>query len=230
MIPRVLHLTSHRVPLQGRQLRLHERNSDVLDFDRVKVWHDDENLSLIRRVEPAHAAAFSQLPHGVMRADISRLLYLYTEGGWYSDTDYYWVRDPTPLAGEASIVLPVSRDGTAESPAMLGNAVMASEPGHPFWMYLVGRIFDQSGLGNATKEQIEELTGPGALTAGQRAFHFDAKPLLPPRHHFHSPGLRHIDDADVPDHVYGYHLVEGTWRPPMHRIKSVVSRAKRRLK
>lgn len=53
-------------------------------------------------------------PHGVMRADVSRLLYLYVEGGWYSDTDYYWVRDPTDLVKGRSIVLPTSRDGGLE--------------------------------------------------------------------------------------------------------------------
>lgn len=98
---------------------------------------------------------------------------------------------------------------------------MASEPGHPFWLHLVKRVFDQPGIEEATKAQVESLTGPGILTVGHREFPFDEEPYLPPRRHFHSPGLRGADDTELPDHVYGYHLVEGTWRPPAHRAKSM---------
>lgn len=162
-----------------------------------------------------------------MRADVARLLYLHAEGGWYADTDYRWFRDPSGLVADSTIVLPVSREDDAGEPLLLGNAVMASEPGHPFWIDVVDHIFSIDGVTTTGKDTVEARTGPGAITDGWHRFTFDEDPYLPPRRHFHSPTARGTDRPDVADDVYGQHLVAGSWRPPVHRAKAALGRALR---
>jgi mannosyltransferase OCH1-like enzyme len=215
-IPEVLHLTSNRVPLTGAQGRLAAHNADVLTGWRLRVWSDADNDALVAAHYPQYLATFRAMPFGVMRADAARLMYLATFGGWYSDTDYEWLRIPD-VPGRA--VLPMSR------PELLGNAVMGSVPGHPLWSLILESLFTQDGLLEADRGEIEELTGPGLITRHWEAARAFGDVALPERRLFHS--MVHQPAADS----IGLHHTKGTWRdePIRQRLAATKRRVRRAL-
>ena len=105
-IPRILHLTSARVPLAGVEESFFRRNARVLgDGWTFRLWSDAENDAAVTQHFPDLLDAYRALPYGVMRADIARLVYMHADGGWYADTDYEWLRDPTEVAAEYDLVV-----------------------------------------------------------------------------------------------------------------------------
>src|SRR6188474_231200 len=137
-IPRILHLTSARVPLAGVEENFFRRNARVLgDGWTYRIWSDAENDAAVAQHFPELADAYRALPYGVMRADIARLVYMHADGGWYADTDYEWLRDPTEVAAEYDLVLPLSRDADDAGGECVGNAVFGSIARHPFWAAVV---------------------------------------------------------------------------------------------
>jgi mannosyltransferase OCH1-like enzyme len=212
LIPQVLHVTSDRVPLVGMQRAFHRRNARVLAGWKIRVWSDADNDALIHSEFPQYLDAYRLLPHGVMRADVVRLVYMHALGGWYADTDYEWFKAP-PVDQVA--VLPYSRDN------MLGNAVFGSRAGHPFWALALDALFAQPGLIDSTVLQIEDRTGPGFMTRLLP----DAQALgdmwLPPRAYFHAPVTSAGGDA------FGVHHTRGSWRANPLRWK--VQMMRRRL-
>lgn len=197
-IPQVLHLTSARVPLAGFQRALFRRNRRVLDGWEFRVWSDADNDALVEEHFPEHVDKFRELPFGVMRADIARLVYMHAWGGWYADTDYEWLK--APHSSNAEVVLPKSRDD------MLGNAVFGSRQGHPVWSMLIGRAMSNPDLTGAGVADIENYTGPGLLTAAWPSISEQTGISHPERELFHSPS-----DRPTPNSV-GVHLTAGTWR------------------
>lgn len=196
-IPRVLHLTSARVPLIGTEKRLCRANARVLAGWEIRVWSDADNDALVEMHFPKYVDAYRSLPFGVMRADVARLVYMHVVGGWYADTDYRWFAIPKATQ---RVVLPMSRDDR------LGNAVFGSEPGHPIWTQAIDAIFAQGGLANTTRDRIEHVTGPHILTSLLDAARAYPDVWVAPRAYFHS-----AVNAIAPEAV-GVHHTRGSWR------------------
>ncbi|KAJ5593144.1 hypothetical protein N7537_010048 [Penicillium hordei] len=55
----------------------------------IKLWTDDDILKLINDKYPWLLPTYIGYPHNIQRADIARLLVVYTEGGIYADLDVY---------------------------------------------------------------------------------------------------------------------------------------------
>ena len=209
MISRVLHLTSNRVPLIGLQRAFRRRNARILTGWDIRVWSDADNDALMNAQFPQHVDVYRALPHGVMRADVVRLVYMHALGGWYADTDYEWFKPP-PL--DRTAVLPYSREN------MLGNAVLGSEPGHPFWALALGALFAQPELVDSTISQIEDRTGPGFMTRLLPDAQAFGDMWLAPRSYFHAPVTAASVDA------FGVHHTRGSWRANPLRWKAEMTR------
>ena len=208
-IPRTLHLTSARVPLAGVEDSFFRRNVRVLgDEWTYRIWSDAENDSAVAQHFPDLADAYHALPHGVMRADIARLVYMHADGGWYADTDYEWLRDPTEVAAGYDLVLPLSRDADDAGGECVGNAVFGSVAGHPFWASVVSDVLSTPIPSDLPTTEIEATTGPGLLSRHRMEAEGDPRAWMPPRRYFHTPVRLSRDSGEA----LGTHHTRGSWR------------------
>jgi mannosyltransferase OCH1-like enzyme len=208
-IPRILHVTSARVPLAGIEKAFFSRNARVLGAGwTYRIWSDAENDTVMAREFPDLVDTYRALPHGVMRADLSRLAYMHVDGGWYADTDYEWLRDPTEAAAAYDLVLPLARDAGDPGGERLGNAVFGSVAQHPFWGTALRDALSKPPPAELPTTAIEDATGPGLLTRHRESARADPHSWLPPRVYFHTPvQLSHASDATL-----GTHHTRGSWR------------------
>jgi mannosyltransferase OCH1-like enzyme len=209
-IPRILHVTSSRVPLVGVEKSLFRANRRKLGHSwKYRTWSDSDNDDAIAEYFPEVLDEYRHLQHGVMRADIARLAYMHIEGGWYADTDYEWLADPTEAASAYEIVLPLSRDGRDGGDELLGNAVFGSVKGHPFWSFVL-RTTLAAGIPRVVPVmEIEQVTGPGLLTRHRARAHGYAAAWLPQRELFHPPVRGGGPSRAQP---FGIHHTRGSWR------------------
>lgn len=55
----------------------------------VKLWTEDDVVSLLRYSYPWLLSTYQSYPHNIQRADIARLVVVHAEGGIYADLDVY---------------------------------------------------------------------------------------------------------------------------------------------
>ena len=217
MIPKTIHqcrLSNFDEPptaLTPEERRLCRRMRQVMPDWEYRFWIDAAVDAMIQEVFPQYLKIFRTIRRGVVKADIARYMYLFACGGFYFDTDYKLLRRIDDGMLSYSCVLPLSR--STETSFRLGNAVMGSEPGHPFWSDFIAHIFSTAGLTNLAESKVEEITGPDGLTAfflSRR--HLYPNMYLPDRPIFHPiHTLRGFLSRTEPRTI-GIHLSWGSWR------------------
>lgn len=186
---------------------------------QYRFWDDDDNARLMAEHFPDHAARYNNIAFGVAKADVARYAYMAVHGGFYFDTDYKLLKPIGPAVLEQRCVIPLEDLVPHEGPqriehAALGNAVMGSAQGHPFWRDLIAFIFDEKKADHITcRSEIIPATGPAAVTdfyMANRAAYPDI--ALPPKNAFQPDislfAMRTSADRDT----YGVHLHWGSWR------------------
>ena len=214
MIPRIIHQTAKTADIP-RQWRTFQQTVRSLHPSwEYKLWTDDDNLTLVSSAAPQWLPLYQTLPRNIMRADMIRYLILQLEGGLYLDLDYEMFR-PFDLMKE-KLVLP-SESNPGED-ILLGNCILASEPGHPFWELALTEM--KAGFESLRRKALEEdviwLTGPGLLTRTYQKYRQNESSIcLPPRNSFHPRTPRSQEEYEavrkIPG-VYGVHHCAGTWR------------------
>ena len=190
-ISQLLHQTWKECSLSPRQAAWRESCRRQLPPSwRLLLWTDAQNRALVAQRCPAMLTLYAAYPHRIMRADAVRLCYMYALGGVYMDLDFACLRPPTPrleAAGSrpvfgAAIANHTRRGGMAARGA-IGNAFMASPPGHPFFAFAIGRLepaFQMMSRFKSTRSGATLVlgsTGPNFLT---RTVHeYQALLLLP---------------------------------------------------
>ncbi len=104
------------------------------------------NLDLVTREFPWLLDVYQTYNREIFRADLSRALYMYHYGGIYADLDMEPLRSFDELIqGEKLLVgnMVTNTDWTYWH--SIPNAIMASAPGHPFWM-LMAHIIMQTTI------------------------------------------------------------------------------------
>jgi mannosyltransferase OCH1-like enzyme len=138
MIPKLIHQTAKTADLP-ENLRVYQRKVQALHPDwTYKLWTDDDNLALMRDELPEYLDVYTRLPKNIMRADMIRYAILYRRGGLYLDTDYEMLK-PYDLLTHGC-VLPVETPGDFEPNGRLGNAILASSPGHLFFKAVLDEL------------------------------------------------------------------------------------------
>ncbi len=165
-IPRIIHQTwkSARVPEEFREF---QRKWQALHPDyEYRLWTDEDNLAFVEREFPEHVPLYRSFAREIFRADLVRYLYLTKFGGIYVDLDVEPLRSVDALLAcahscwlGAEPALHARRLFQRESVAC--NAVMASEPGHPFWARMLAEIRERAA--DPTRQNPVDVTGPGAL-------------------------------------------------------------------
>jgi hypothetical protein len=166
-IPRILHQTwkSARVPepLAGFQARWQALHPDF----EYRLWTDAQNDAFVRSDFPELHALYRSFTREIYRADMVRCLYLLRFGGVYVDLDVEPLRPLDGfLANRGDCVLGAEPEVHAwkrrGKSVMACNAIMASAPGHPFWLRMMEEIARRAA--HAGGEPVG-VTGPLCLDA-----------------------------------------------------------------
>ena len=131
------------------------------DF-KYMFWSDDDLRRFVKTEYPQYLDLYDGFDKHIKRVDMVRYLILHHYGGVYADMDFECVRpirDAVIDHNNKPIVLGrMGDDETFEH--SLPNALMASAPGHPFWLDVVDMIHARR---NDTRSRVEYVTGPVLL-------------------------------------------------------------------
>jgi hypothetical protein len=171
-IPRLIHQSWKDSKLPEHFARWSQSWRDANPGWEYRLWTDDDNRRLVSQRFPWLLRVYDALPVPVMRADTARYLYMYTHGGVYADLDTFALRSTENLTEAAAAggagALVALMSGDVDYPHNIPNAWMASQPGHPFWLFLAKTIKEAAGAEleedkSGGEMKAEEATGPVAL-------------------------------------------------------------------
>lgn len=180
-IPRILHQTwkTYEVPEEWWDcVNSWKRHHPDWEY---RLWTDDAGEDFVARHYPDFLATFQNYPYGIQRADAIRYLVLHHHGGVYADLDYECLRPLDPLLRDHTAVIGLEPDAHAafsKVDHMLCNALMASEPGHPF-MAAVIRHLQEAIHGTVADFDILATTGPLMLNQVHASYAGNDLTLLP---------------------------------------------------
>lgn len=153
---------------------------------------DEDNLNFVRDHFPQYLSMYNNFPHAIQRADAIRYMWLYVHGGLYLDLDYE-LNEPLDslFYTDADLYLMSSNNVGA----YLTNSIMASKPGHQFWLDLLEAIQRAQVTPKAWAKgkhlEVMMSTGPGILSEVLRSSHYSyhslPQKLLCPQSICHEP-------------------------------------------
>ncbi len=187
---------------------------------------------------------YDSFPYDVQRWDFVRYLILYRLGGLYADMDYECVESLDPLLWNHSCCMGLEPEKNAirnQKPFIIGNALMASVPGHDF-LHCIIKDIAASGLQNYEHKatQVIETTGPFMLNRVYEACErkeditlLPAELVAPLTMHEVGMILRGQETQEIEDKVekaFAIHYFLGSWVPQTseeRRVKSEERKTKR---
>ena len=135
-----------------------------------RFWNRQMINNFIETTCPDFLAFYQSFPFNVQRWDAIRYLILYHIGGLYADLDYECIRPLGVLLTDSSCCMGMEPDlhnrPYYNKPLLVGNALMASTPGHPYMAAIIEdmkRNFHVDYRKNDSM-QIMESTGPLMVT------------------------------------------------------------------
>ncbi|MGW4412733.1 glycosyltransferase [Nonomuraea sp. NPDC004702] len=184
-----------------------------------RLWTDPESRSFLAEHYPWFLPIYDGYSNPVMRADAVRYFLLDHFGGVYADLDVECLRPVSELLTGRQFVLGCEPPLHARLPLarqrglgrIVGNAFIASRPGHPFWAHAHRELVRTHRLPNAL-----DASGPFFLT---RALENAPDPssiavvgseLLYPKMSPHAGELFGQQKADL-DQAYAVHHGAGSW-------------------
>ncbi|KAL4860090.1 Inositol phosphoceramide mannosyltransferase 2 [Chlorella vulgaris] len=130
-------------------------------------WDHSAARTLLERRYPSFLPIFDAFPFDMQRADSIRYFIMHRIGGVYFDADVLCYRPAEDLWAGADVVLQGTQD-----PEFLASAVLASVPGHPFWMHTVDVLKQRFEQFRDELGHILDLTGPFMLRSALKEFLF----------------------------------------------------------
>jgi mannosyltransferase OCH1-like enzyme len=170
-IPKIIHQIWSGIdgPLPIFFRRLGETwKSRHLDWEYV-YWDNVKMNDFIQKYYPKHWEVYNKYPYNVQRWDAIRYLILDRIGGMYVDFDYECIESMNVLLENKTCCFalePQSHCDIFSKNLMFNNALMASEPGHPFMRKIVNAVFSEKRLSYdpIPKNQcVLNTTGPWIL-------------------------------------------------------------------
>ena len=212
-IPKIIHQTwkTSRIP---KKWLLFQDTVKALHPDwTYLLWTDADMDRFVRREYPHFYAVYAGFERPIMKADVFRYLVLNKIGGLYLDLDYEFFR-PFDLNHDA-LVLPLNRSvATGDVADSLGNAIMASVPGHSFWSAVLDGLMHTPPQTKNYKEVVD-ATGPQLLTRIYNRLDQELNIHTPERMAFHPPVPECRQDylrLKQDNSVYGLHHGWGSWK------------------
>jgi mannosyltransferase OCH1-like enzyme len=195
-IPRIIHQTA---PLEQYWEAAWDKCQDSWrenfpDWTYI-LWTDDEIDDFMKQFFPSFYPLFRAYDRHIKRVDVFRYFVLYEIGGLYADMDYVCYRN---FENE----LPLGKVSLNQSKIdVYQNALMASAPRHPFWLYVFVELWT-----DPSNEYVIVATGPDVLQrAAKRAKGKDYVHQLP------CSKFSNCDNDDMPQ-CFCRHLETGNWK------------------
>lgn len=154
-IPKIIHQTWRTNVIPERWVPLVEKLKKCNPNWEYKLWTDAEMFQFVKKEYPDFYPVFERFPKPIMRVDAFRYLLMDFYGGVYLDLDYEVL---TPFDFEEwQVVLPLARStGFGDARNVLGNALFASIPRHPFWMDAIEDLQQQPPT---MEQEVYDATG-----------------------------------------------------------------------
>jgi GT2 family glycosyltransferase len=184
-----------------------------------RLWTDADNRAFLQEHYPWFLPVYDGYADSIMRADAIRYFLLDHFGGLYVDLDFECLRPVDEILDGRELVLgcePQAHTGLLLArrrglSRIVGNAFIASRPGHPFWAHVHRQLVGAHKMPGAL-----DVTGPFFLT---RAIDSAPDPasitvlgpeVLYPEVSPYATELFGPQEADY-DHAYAVHHWSGSW-------------------
>jgi len=169
IIPKIIHQTWKSTDLPVNYTGYQSSVKTLHPDWEYRLWTDKDNRDLIERQFPWFLDTYDSYSHEIERVDAVRYFILYTFGGVYMDLDMECLKPIDELLENqekphfSQLALPTLAN------SVIGNALMASPPRHPFFGYLIKRLpaLRQQDI---THADVLNNTGPYMLDRQLRAF------------------------------------------------------------
>lgn len=238
MIPKIIHQTWKTSELPDKLQHWHDIVKELHPGWEIKLWTDDDNLTLVKEKFPHMLAMYNALEHNIMRADVVRYMYMLIYGGYYLDLDYELF---TPFDREGyntELLLPLSREQITDGKTVIGNCVFGSAPRQVFWKDVLGELAHNPPLEKiSNKLDILQLTGPEFISKIYFNNPEKYKGTLVPREIFHPNSdlamRKGYKETLIEQGSRGIHHCEGSWlskKHPLHHLLSKINSKLRMLK
>jgi mannosyltransferase OCH1-like enzyme len=213
-IPKIIHQTWKDSNVPEKWVEYQKKAQSLHPDWEYRLWTDDANDDFIKQYYPDLFPIYSSYPKPVMKADVIRYAIMDQIGGLYLDLDYEMLK---PFDLDGAVILPKSRStqfGDKEN--RIGNCIMASEKGQPFWKAVLKDLVEHPFKIGEDELDVEKATGPLLLT---RIYQSRDWPdvTTPERMLFHPPSPRSPNAYDRilnNGESYGIHHAHGSWRDP----------------
>jgi glycosyltransferase involved in cell wall biosynthesis len=171
MIPRIIHQTWKTTEVPGHLSFFQRTWAAHHPGWEYRFWTDADCRDFIASQYPHFLPIYDGYADPICRVDAIRYFLLRHFGGVYADLDFECLRPLDPLLEGRGALLglePPSHVAIQQSKGyefdwILCNALMASEPGHPFWEHVLARLIESTNQPGPL-----DATGPFFLT---RALH-----------------------------------------------------------
>ncbi len=141
-----------------------------------RFWDRQSIDNFLLEICPGYMETYRSFPFNVQRWDAIRYLILYQFGGLYADMDYGCIEPLDGLLVDSSCCMGLEPQPNAarfNMPHIVGNALMASVPEHPYFKNMIDDIFDHPEPlkeGQSKSRYILDTTGPFMTTRMYDAF------------------------------------------------------------
>jgi mannosyltransferase OCH1-like enzyme len=212
-IPKVIHQIWIGGPLpekyKGLQKTWKEKNPDW----EYRLWTDADlpNFPFTDR------ARFERTISVGEKSDILRYDILLHYGGLYVDTDFECLKSFDPIHSTADFYAGLEAAFYEDQAPAMGNALIASVPGHPILKYCLKEISKREP--GTTPDEVQSVSGPGCLRkaffkqSNQKGFRNIAFPYT----FFYPIPSAHRRDVDREEWIepesFGIHYWDVSWAP-----------------
>ncbi len=228
LIPKILHQTWDSAELGPNQSNIPPHLAEFRQTWQIhhpdwefRLWSDVDNREFIRKNYNWFLPIYDGYPEMIMRVDAVRYFILYHYGGVYADLDMECLRPLEPLLAGKAVVFGLEHSDHLQQAdikqralrRIVGNAIMASTPGHPFWEHVFKQL-----VGHHRAPGPLDATGPFLLSrayesyADQPAISLESAALLYPISNKKLwPDLPPETRERVRQTAYTIHHWEGSW-------------------
>lgn len=170
-IPQIIHQIYE--DLSGPPCSLVEISQSWKEFNpdwEYRFWNKNDIEAFLNEYYPEFISIYKAFPFNVQRWDAIRYLILYKFGGLYVDMDYECTENITPILCNVECAMGLEPEAHAlrsHVPYIVGNAFMATVPGHPYFKELIDAVFFNNGNNSTYIDSVElvlNTTGPFMTT------------------------------------------------------------------
>ncbi len=182
-IPRIIHQTwrDSDVPPYLRRFQASWREHHPAW--QYRLWTDEANRRLIEEHYPEFLPVYDAYPLPIQRADAARYFMLHRYGGLYVDLDFECLRPLESMLAGRSCVFGAEPRAHALAHGLsliVGNALMASTPGHRIWRDVQAALVRHRNAQAWGRLDALRSTGPLMLTDVVQRYGTDEVTLYPP--------------------------------------------------